>query len=269
MVEGESSNARERRLKMQADLEDDQRMEESDAEDMSTLRKSLRRREMALQVKKEVMRLRVKRKEKRPWIFEDVELVSRTCTWPSSSLTAWSLTRSSLVSFWLNEVPQYKSSIELIGPRLGMDHVLGKGEKRTFRQLEICLGSLWRREPWNSRRELQSPSSHAQGWEESEEIDLQGISCLSLTALSYKTAYNTRSKGKKLSVGGSSHQSSVQLESNWTREGLLQGGWTSSFARPTSSLSTRSWMGGSNSSSHIHWLDPPSFSCPTLSSPQV
>ncbi|CAA7024197.1 unnamed protein product [Microthlaspi erraticum] len=24
-------------------------------------------------------------------IFEDVELVSRTCTWPSSSLTAWSL----------------------------------------------------------------------------------------------------------------------------------------------------------------------------------
>ncbi|CAA7049254.1 unnamed protein product [Microthlaspi erraticum] len=33
MVEGESSNARERRLKMQADLERmDQRMEESDAE---------------------------------------------------------------------------------------------------------------------------------------------------------------------------------------------------------------------------------------------
>ncbi|CAA7036926.1 unnamed protein product [Microthlaspi erraticum] len=27
----------------------------------------------------------------RSWIFEDVELVSRTCTWPSSSLTAWSL----------------------------------------------------------------------------------------------------------------------------------------------------------------------------------
>ncbi|CAA7044970.1 unnamed protein product [Microthlaspi erraticum] len=40
MVEGESSNARERRLKMQADLERmDQRMEESDAEDMSTLRR--------------------------------------------------------------------------------------------------------------------------------------------------------------------------------------------------------------------------------------
>ncbi|CAA7049249.1 unnamed protein product [Microthlaspi erraticum] len=43
MVEGESSNARERRLKMQADLEAmTQRMEESDAEDMYTLRKSLR-----------------------------------------------------------------------------------------------------------------------------------------------------------------------------------------------------------------------------------
>ncbi|CAA7019660.1 unnamed protein product [Microthlaspi erraticum] len=27
-------------------------------------------------------------------------------------------------------------------------------------------------------------------------------------------------------------------------------------------------MGGSNSSSHIHWLDPPSFSCLTQSSPQ-
>ncbi|CAA7014155.1 unnamed protein product [Microthlaspi erraticum] len=40
MVEGESSNARERRLKMQADLERmTQRMEESDAEDMCTLRK--------------------------------------------------------------------------------------------------------------------------------------------------------------------------------------------------------------------------------------
>ncbi|CAA7040195.1 unnamed protein product [Microthlaspi erraticum] len=41
-------------------------------------------------------------------------------------------------------------------------------------------------------------------------------------------------------------QAGVQL----TREGLLhQVGWTSSFARPTSSLSTRSWMGDSNSSS--------------------
>ncbi|CAA7059683.1 unnamed protein product [Microthlaspi erraticum] len=39
------------------------------------------------------------------------------------------------------------------------------------------------------------------------------------------------------------------------REPLNQVGWTSSFARPTFSLSTRSWMGGSNSSSHIHWLD--------------
>ncbi|CAA7059688.1 unnamed protein product [Microthlaspi erraticum] len=39
-------------------------------------------------------------------------------------------------------------------------------------------------------------------------------------------------------------------EFKWTREGLLhQVGWTSSFARPTFSLSTRSWMGGSNSSS--------------------
>ncbi|CAA7054506.1 unnamed protein product [Microthlaspi erraticum] len=31
-------------------------------------------------------------------IFEDVELVSRTCTWPSFSLTTWNPTRSSLAS---------------------------------------------------------------------------------------------------------------------------------------------------------------------------
>ncbi|CAA7059166.1 unnamed protein product [Microthlaspi erraticum] len=64
------------------------------------------------------------------------------------------------------------------------------------------------------------------------------------------TAYNTRhQRGRKLSVGGVITPS-LCSRSKWTREGLLhQVGWTSSFARPTSSLSTRSWMGDSNSSS--------------------
>ncbi|CAA7015022.1 unnamed protein product [Microthlaspi erraticum] len=74
--------------------------------------------------------------------------------------------------------------------------------------------------------------------------------------LTYKiTAYNTRPKRKKLSVGGLITPILCAAGVNPTdREPLNQVGWTSSFARPTSSLSTRSWMGGSNSSSHIHWL---------------
>ncbi|CAA7052949.1 unnamed protein product, partial [Microthlaspi erraticum] len=90
--------------------------------------------------------------------------------------------------------------------------------------------------------------------------------------LSYKTtAYSTRFKREgSLVLEESSRLSSVQLESIWTREGLLQqDGWILSFARPTSSLNTRSWMGGSNSNSLILWLAPPSFFCPTLSSPTV
>ncbi|CAA7029365.1 unnamed protein product [Microthlaspi erraticum] len=64
--------------------------------------------------------------------------------------------------------------------------------------------------------------------------------------LSYKTtaiALGFKREGS-LVLEESSRQSSVQLESIWTREGLLQqDGWTLSFARPTSSLNTRSWMG--------------------------
>ncbi|CAA7045046.1 unnamed protein product [Microthlaspi erraticum] len=77
--------------------------------------------------------------------------------------------------------------------------------------------------------------------------------------LSYKTtAYSTRFKREgSLVLEESSRLSSVQLESIWTREGLLQqGGWILSFARPTSSLNTRSWMGGSNSNSLIPLAGP-------------
>ncbi|CAA7043565.1 unnamed protein product [Microthlaspi erraticum] len=83
------------------------------------------------------------------------------------------------------------------------------------------------------------------------------------------TAYNTRhQRGRKLKCWRGHHTYLCAAGVNWTREGLLhQVGWTSSFARPTSSLSTRSWMGDSNSSSHP-LAGPPSFSCPTLSSPR-
>ncbi|CAA7020856.1 unnamed protein product [Microthlaspi erraticum] len=98
MVEGESSNARERRLKCKPIWRNDSKMEESDAEEyvyseeesereIEGGRRTKKRNDpisseseqgefeigvnlvqeegMALQVKKEVMRLRVKRKEKR------------------------------------------------------------------------------------------------------------------------------------------------------------------------------------------------------------
>ncbi|CAA7043379.1 unnamed protein product [Microthlaspi erraticum] len=120
-------------------------------------------------------------------------------------------TRSSLVSFWLNEVSPFD---ELDRAELDQGwgiNVLGKGEKKmvTFRQLEILFGFTMEKETCGTSRKMNSKD-----WSQLTRVW-------------------------------------------WTREGLLQQvGWTSSFARPTSSLSTRSWMGGSNSSSHIHWLDP-------------
>ncbi|CAA7057699.1 unnamed protein product [Microthlaspi erraticum] len=104
----------------------------------------------------------------------------------------------------------------------------------------------------------------------SGEIAHAGNSCLSLSSSNLQvTAYNTRPKGRKLKCWRGDHTYLCAAGVKWTREGLLhQVGWTSSFARPTFSLSTRSWMGDSNSSSPTHWLDSPSFSCLTQSSPQ-
>ncbi|CAA7017877.1 unnamed protein product [Microthlaspi erraticum] len=65
-------------------------------------------------------------------IFEMWSWSSRTCAWPSSSLTAWSHTRSSLVSSWLNEVPQVQ---ELDRAELdqgwGWITFLARGERRS------------------------------------------------------------------------------------------------------------------------------------------
>ncbi|CAA7061377.1 unnamed protein product [Microthlaspi erraticum] len=64
--------------------------------------------------------------------------------------------------------------------------------------------------------------------------------------LTYKTtAYNTRhQRGRRLSVGGLITPILCAAGVNPTdKKPLNQVGWTSSFARPTFSLSTRSWMG--------------------------
>ncbi|CAA7052864.1 unnamed protein product [Microthlaspi erraticum] len=89
--------------------------------------------------------------------------------------------------------------------------------------------------------------------------------------LTYKTtAYNTRhQRGRRLSVGGLITPILCAAGVNPTDRRATEPGWMDiKFCKTTTSLSTRSWMGGSNSSSHIHWLALPSFSCPTQSSPQ-
>ncbi|CAA7029310.1 unnamed protein product [Microthlaspi erraticum] len=181
-------------------------------------------------------------------IFEMWSWSSRTCTWPSSSLPHGILQGAHL------RVPSFN-----------------EGEKRmvTFRQLEILFGfNYGEGTKWNFKeKELQRVwATIADGvYSSSRSKAAQIRSPVLRYLLTYKiTAYNTRhQRGRKLSVGGLITPILCAAGVNPTdRELLNQVGWTSSFARPTSSLSTRSWMGGSNSSSHIHWLDPPSFLLP-------
>ncbi|CAA7034308.1 unnamed protein product [Microthlaspi erraticum] len=70
-----------------------------------------------------------------------------------------------------------------------------------------------------------------------------------LDSSTYKiTAYNTRHQEEEsLVLEGSSHHLCAAGVPTDKRSLLHQVGWTSSFARPTFSLSTRSWMGDSNS----------------------
>ncbi|CAA7053222.1 unnamed protein product [Microthlaspi erraticum] len=139
-----------------------------------------------------------------------------------------------------------------------MDHVLGKGEKKevTFRQLGDLLGSLWRGNHGTQGRNskgfgLQSLMEYSSSRSKAAQIRSPVLEI----SLSYKTAYNTRHQREGSLVLEGHHTYLCAAGVHWTREGLLQQvGWTSSFARPTSSLSTRSWMGGSNSSSpSIGW----------------
>ncbi|CAA7018033.1 unnamed protein product [Microthlaspi erraticum] len=60
-------------------------------------------------------------------IFEDVELVSRTCTWPSSSLITWNPTRSSLASSSFNEAAW----------RSCLGSTMEKGTKWNFKEKEL------------------------------------------------------------------------------------------------------------------------------------
>ncbi|CAA7020870.1 unnamed protein product [Microthlaspi erraticum] len=59
-------------------------------------------------------------------IFEDVELVSRTCTWPSSSLITWNPTRSSLASL---------ASMRQLEILFGFNY--GEGTKWNFKEKEL------------------------------------------------------------------------------------------------------------------------------------
>ncbi|CAA7059143.1 unnamed protein product [Microthlaspi erraticum] len=224
-------------------------------------------------------------------IFEDVELVSRTCTWPS---------------FFSYHMESYKElTCEFLASMRYQVELQGKELQRVWATIADGVYSSSR----SKAAQIRSPvlryvhkalantffARKATGTINEGELKFldMGIKpILSRTSdgkrirgdrshrnlmpfldhlLTYKiTAYNTRhQRGKALSVGGLITPILCAAGVNPTdKKPLNQVGWTSSFARPTFSLSTRSWMGGSNSSSHIHWLDPPSFSCPTLSSPQ-
>ncbi|CAA7045070.1 unnamed protein product [Microthlaspi erraticum] len=91
-------------------------------------------------------------------IFEDVELVLKNMRLAKFFSTAWSHTRSSLVSFGINEVPQVWSSIELSWTKVGDGSRSWQGRKEgdTFRQLEILLVSLMEREPIGISRRMSS-----------------------------------------------------------------------------------------------------------------
>ncbi|CAA7044993.1 unnamed protein product [Microthlaspi erraticum] len=214
----------------------------------------------------------------------------------SSSLTTWNLQGAHLRVLASMRYHMYDEEDRAdLDQGLGWITFLAKGEKRmvTFRQLEILFGSkaaqirspvlryvhkalantfFARKAPGQSTRGNSSfltwessPSLTHKRWQEDQGDRHTGNLMPSLSSSTYKiTAYNTLStRGRKLSVGGLITPILCAAGVNPTdREPLNQVGWTSSFARPTFSLSTRSWMGGSNSSSHIHWLDPPSFSCP-------
>ncbi|CAA7022800.1 unnamed protein product [Microthlaspi erraticum] len=173
----------------------------------------------------------------RSWIFEDVELVLKNMQLGSSSLTAWSLTRSSLVSFWLMRYHSLMSSIELSWTKAGAHHLTHKDGKK-----------------------IRGDRAHA-----------GNLMPLLEQLQAYKvTAYNTRhQRGRKLSVGGVITPFFVQLEFKWTREATPPGWMDIKFCK-TNLLIEHKELDGRFQFKFTHpigWT-PPSFSCPTLSSPQ-
>ncbi|CAA7038294.1 unnamed protein product [Microthlaspi erraticum] len=116
-----------------------------------------------------------------------------------------------------------------------------------------------RKAPGQSMREVKlltwesSPSSHAQGWQEDQRERSHRELMPFLDQLSPTRSQPTTlaSKGR-LSVGGSSH---LSCAAGVNKIEATEPGWMDiKFCKTNLSLSTRSWMGDSNSSSHIHWL---------------
>ncbi|CAA7045410.1 unnamed protein product [Microthlaspi erraticum] len=172
-------------------------------------------------------------------IFEDVELVSRTCTWPSSSLMHGvykELTCEFLASMRYHSM---MSSIELTWTKdWGWITFLAKGEKKmvTFRQLEILFGFTMERELIGISRRMSSKAHHLT---HKDGKKIRGDRAHAGTSCSYPLA------------------AGVQLN----KEKATPAGWMDiKFARPTSSLSTRSWMGVPIQVHTPHWLALPSFS---------
>ncbi|CAA7050021.1 unnamed protein product [Microthlaspi erraticum] len=329
MVEGESSNARERRLKMQADLERmTQRMEESDAEDeseqgefeigvnlvqeegngspneegsdeteseeegrevnqlvdevsksnqdepMEELSHKSRRgggrtpyvpRALQCPFSMDFMDTKYPHVDtmKALGIFEDVELVLKNMHLAklfSYHMESYKELTCEFLASMRYHMYEEEDRADL-DQGLGWITFLAKGEKRmvTFRQLEILFGfNYGEGTKWNFKeKELQRVwATIADGVYSSSRSKAAQIRSPVLRSQPTTLDIN---EGRRLSVGGLITPILCAAGVNPTdREPLNQVGWTSSFARPTFSLSTRSWMGGSNSSSHIHWLDPPS-----------
>ncbi|CAA7038263.1 unnamed protein product [Microthlaspi erraticum] len=168
-------------------------------------------------------------------IFEDVELVSRTCTWPSSSLITWNPTRSSLASSSFNEAAWNLVWVQL-----------WRGTKWNFKEKELqrvwatiadgvysssrskaaqirspvlryvhkaLANTFFARKATGTINEGElkfldmgiKPISHAQGWQEDQgEIDHTGNLMPSLTISSPTRSQPTTLgiKRKALSVGG-------------------------------------------------------------------
>ncbi|CAA7034133.1 unnamed protein product [Microthlaspi erraticum] len=133
---------------------------------------------------------------------------SRTCNWGSSSLTAWSLTRSLTCEF------------------------LASMKHHEFDELD--------------RAELD------QGWG-----SLHGNQAHHLT----------HKDGKKIR-GDRAHTGNLMPLLEQLQAYKVTAWMDIKFCKTNLSLSTRSWMGDSNSSSPPHGWTPPSFFCPTLSSPR-
>ncbi|CAA7049236.1 unnamed protein product [Microthlaspi erraticum] len=153
----------------------------------------------------------------------------------------------------------------------------------TFRQLEILFGFTMekvtmehqgRRTPksWATIAE-EGPSSHDKDGKKirGDRAHAGNLMPLLEQLQAYKvTAYNTRhQRGRKLSVGGVITPilcaAGVQLDK---RRSTPPGWMDIKFCKTNLLIEHKELDGRFQFKFTIHWLDPPSFSCPTLSSPR-